>query len=430
MSHPVTTKPLQSNMTTVQNVQNQSGDLMTSNSTRGRRWAMPVAAVAAFTVLSSCAKDAPQDTWQPAGENARKIANLQVWPFGIAGIVLVIVATAVGYSVFKFRDRGQAIPKQSHGKPALEIALTILPALILIGIGIPTVSTLFQLAKTSDTECVVNVTGQQWWWEYDYPAQAGCGGIEKPIVTSGQLVIPAGQHVLLRISSRDVIHSYWIPKLNGKRDAVPGRVQTLRMQADQPGIYSGQCTEICGLSHAYMRMEAVSLDAAGFKTWVANQLEPYTAPATGTKASEGEALFITNCTRCHQVNGIVGSDGKVVIARPDKYVYAGVVPNLTNLMTRTTFAGAAFDLQTAACKTKLWNTPSAQFTAAYLEGVTPQCLDTVQLREWLRNPPAKKPMYADPTKLAATGGKYRGMPNLGLTEDQIDKLVAYLTERK
>ena len=266
MSHSCATKPLQSNMTTVKNVQNQSGDSMTSNSTRRRRWAMPVAAVAAFTVLSGCAKDAPQDTWQPAGENARKIHDLQVWPFGIAGIVLLIVCAAVGYSVFKFRDRGQAIPKQSHGKPSLEIALTVLPALILIGIGIPTVSTLFDLAKTSDTECVVNVTGQQWWWEYDYPAQAGCGGIEKPIVTSGQLVIPAGQHVLLRISSRDVIHSYWIPKLNGKRDAVPGRVQTLRMQADQPGIYSGQCTEFCGLSHAYMRMEAVSLDAAGDRT--------------------------------------------------------------------------------------------------------------------------------------------------------------------
>ena len=430
MSHSFATKRVQSNMTTVQNVQNQSGDSMTFNSTRHRRWALPVAAVAAFTVLSSCAKDAPQDTWQPAGENSRRIADLQVWPFGIAGIVLLIVAAAVGYSVLKFRDRGQAIPKQSHGKPALEIALTILPALILIGIGIPTVSTLFQLAKTSDTECVVNVTGQQWWWEYDYPAQAGCGGIEKPIVTSGQLVIPAGQRVLLRIASRDVIHSYWIPKLNGKRDAVPGRVQTLRMQADQPGIYSGQCTEFCGLSHAYMRMEAVALDTAGFKTWVTNQLKPYTAPTAGTKSSEGEALFITNCTRCHQVNGILGSDGKEVIARPDKYVYSGSVPNLTALMTRTTFAGAAFDLQTAACKTKLWDTPSDQFTAAYLEGVTPQCLDTVQLREWLRNPTAKKPMYADPTKLATTGGKYRGMPNLGLTEDQIDKLVAYLTERK
>ena len=418
------------NMTTVHHVQNQSGDSMTSKTTQHRRWALPAAAFAVVAILSGCAKDAPQDTWQPAGENARKIDNLQRIPFGIAGIVFIIVASVVGFCVFRFRDRGQAIPKQSHGKPALEIMLTVLPALILIGIGIPTVSTLFQLAKTSDTQCVVNVTGQQWWWEYDYPVQDGCGGIKAPIVTSGQLVFPAGQHVLLRISSRDVIHSYWIPKLNGKRDAVPGRVQTLRLEADHPGIYAGQCTEFCGLSHAYMRMEAVALDNAGFAAWVENQLAPYSAPKSGTKAGEGEALFITNCTRCHQVNGILDSAGKPVIARPDKYVYSGVVPNLTNLMTRTTFAGAAFDLMTQSCKARLWSTPADQFTAAYLQGVSPECLDTVQLREWLRNPPAKKPMYADPTQLTSTGGKYRGMPNLGLTEDQIDKLVAYLTERK
>ncbi len=422
------TRP-ETNMTTVEHVQNQSGDLMTTNQRR-RRWPLTLAGIGALVVLSGCAKDAPQDTWQPAGDNARKIDNLQRIPFGIAGIVLLIVMSVVGYCVFKFRDKGQAIPKQSHGKPALEIALTILPALILTGIGIPTLKVVFQLAKTSDTQCVVNVTGQQWWWEYDYPVQDGCGGIKAPIVTSGQLVIPAGERVLLRISSRDVIHSYWIPKLNGKRDAVPGRVQTLRLQADQPGIYSGQCTEFCGLSHAYMRMEAVSLDQAGFAKWVENQLAPYESPASGTAASAGEALFVSNCTRCHQVNGIKDAAGAPIISRPDKYVYSGAAPNLTNLMTRSTFAGAAFDLMTPSCKASLWSTPSAEFTAKYLEGVSPQCLDTVQLREWLRNAPAKKPMYADPTKLDKTGGKYRGMPNLGLTEDQIDKLISYLTERK
>ncbi len=421
---------LGSNMTSVDQVQNQSGDSMTSISTRHHRWALPLAAFVGFAILSGCAKNAPQDTWQPAGENARNINNLQHWPFGIAGVVFVIVVSVVGYCVFRFRDRGQEIPKQTHGKPALEIMLTVLPALILIGIGIPTISTLFQLAKTSDTQCVVNVTGQQWWWEYDYPVQNGCGGISAPIVTSGQLVFPAGTHVLLRISSRDVIHSYWIPKLNGKRDAVPGRVQTLRLEADHPGIYTGQCTEFCGLSHAYMRMEAVSLDQASFTAWVNNQLKKYSPPAAGTESSAGEALFITNCTRCHQVNGILDSSGKPIIARPDKYVYAGVVPNLTNLMTRSTFAGAAFDLMTPSCKTKLWDTPADKFSAEYLKGVSPDCLNTVELREWLRNAPAKKPMYADPAQLTTTGGKYRGMPNLGLTEAQIDKIVAYLTERK
>ncbi|MCU1398207.1 MAG: cytochrome c oxidase subunit [Acidimicrobiales bacterium] len=397
---------------------------------RARRLALPGAAIAALTFLSSCAKDAPQDTFQPKGDNARNIDKLQRTPFYIAGAVFVVVFAVVMFCVFKFRDRGQKIPKQTHGKPALEIALTIVPALILVGIGIPTVKTLFMLAKTSDTQCVINVTGQQWWWEYDYPVQEGCGGITEPIVTSGEIVFPAKMNVLLKITSRDVIHSFWIPALNGKRDAVPGRVQTLRMEADHPGIYAGQCTEFCGLSHAYMRMDAVALDAAGFETWKTNQLAAYESPADGTAAKTGESTFLTQCSRCHQVNGLVNANGDPVISRPDQYVYSGAAPNLTNLMTRYDFAGASFDLITDDCRDKLWSAQPADFSALYLQGVTPECFDPVNLREWLRNAPGKKPMYADPAKLGPTDGKTRGMPNLNLTEDQIDQIISYLTERK
>lgn len=420
-------------MATVAHVTDQSGEPMQCSSksaTGGRRLLLPGAAVAALTLLSSCAKNAPQDTFQPKGENARNIDNLQRSPFYIAGGVFVIVAVAVLYCVLKFKDRGQAMPKQTHGKPALEIFLTIIPALILIGVGVPTVNTLFRLAKTDDTQCVVNVTGQQWWWEFDYPVQDGCGGIKQPIVTSGQMVIPAGQHVLVKIASRDVIHSFWIPSLNGKKDAVPGRVHSLRMEADQPGIYAGQCSEFCGLSHAYMRMDAVALDQPGFETWKANQLKAYTSPATGTPAKTGEATFLTQCSRCHQVNGITNANGDPVISRPDQYVYSGAVPNLTHLMTRTDFAGAAFDLISQNCRNKLWKAKPADFSALYLQGVTPGCFDQVNLREWLRNAPGKKPMYADPTKLGPTNGKTRGMPNLNLSEDQIDQIISFLTERK
>jgi cytochrome c oxidase subunit II len=204
------------------------------------------AVIAAAALLGGCARNAPQDTFQPAGENAQRIENLQLPVFIVAGIVGVIVFGVILFVVIRYRDRGQEMPRQIHGRPALEIGLTILPAVILLGVGIPTVSTVFSLAKTSDTQCVVNVTGQQWWWEYEYPVQ-DCGGVNiaQPIVTSGELVLPTKVHVLLRITSNDVIHSFWIPKLNGKRDAVPGRIQPLRMEADHPGIYSGQCTEFC-----------------------------------------------------------------------------------------------------------------------------------------------------------------------------------------
>lgn len=401
---------------------------------RPRRTSITLAAATALLALAGCATDAPQDTWAPAGENAQRIHNLQ-WPiFAIAGFVLLIVSAVVVFCVVRFRDKGQPMPEQTHGKPALEILLTIIPALILVGVGIPTVSTIFELAKTDDTECIINVTGQQWWWEYDYPAQQGCGGIAEPIVTSGQLVLPADAKVLLRLTSRDVIHSFWIPKLNGKRDTVPGRVHTLRLQADEPGIYAGQCTEFCGLSHANMKMEAVALSKADFETWKANQIAPYASPEAGTLAAAGEATFTANCSYCHQVNGLATTSpsGEVtpVLANPDEFVVSGAVPNLTHLMSRNTFAGATWDLLTEECRDRVWNAPPDQFGALYLQGVTPECLNEVDLREWLRNAPAKKPMFASDAQKAESGGKVRGMPYLALSESQIDEIIAYLLERK
>jgi cytochrome c oxidase subunit 2 len=388
------------------------------------------AAAGVGLLVAGCAEDAPQDMFQPAGPNAQSIYDLSLWVFILAGIVGVIVMVFIAIIVVKFRDKGQAIPDQGHGRPTLEIVLTIIPALILVGVAIPTVDTLMALNDTSDTECVINVTGQQWWWEIDYPVQDGCGGISAPIITSGQMIIPIDTPVLVRGTSRDVIHSWWIPRLNGKRDMVPGRVQTNKLQADEPGIYAGQCTEFCGLSHANMRMEVIAMTPDDFETWKAGQLAPYEAPEEGTLAATGEATFIAQCSRCHQVNGLEDADGDLVISRPDLNVYSGAAPNLSWLMTRNTFAGASFDLLSAQCRPQVWDAPPEEVGAAYLEGVTPECLNSPQLRSWLRNSPAMKPMYTDPTKLADTNELPRGMPNLALSEDQIDELVAYLLERK
>lgn len=389
-----------------------------------------IGAVAALGLLvAGCAKNAPQDTFAPEGPNAQKIDDLQRPVFYIAGIVLVVVLSVVAFVTWRFRDRGQPVPEQTHGNPKLEIALTILPALILAGVAIPSVATLMDLNETADTECIVNVTGQQWWWEMDYPVQDGCGGVESPIITSGQMVIPTGTKVLIRGTSRDVIHSFWIPKLNGKRDMVPGRVHTLRMEADEPGIYAGQCAEFCGLSHANMRMEVVALDPDDFEAWKANQLEDYESP-TDEQALAGEQAFITNCARCHQIDGLTDSNGDPVIARPDLQVYSGAAPNLTNLMTRNTFAGATWDLLTESQREVVWEADPDEFGDLYLAGVTDEFFNEVDMREWLRNAPVKKPMYTDAESLEETDGLVRGMPYLALSEDQIDDLLAYLLERK
>jgi cytochrome c oxidase subunit II len=385
--------------------------------------------VGTAVVLAGCASNAPQDTFAPKGPNAQKIDTLQKPVFAVAGIIGVIVFAAVVYAVIKFRDRGQPIPHQTHGNPALEITLTIIPALILAVVGVFTFRTVFDLSKTDDTEMIINVTGQQWWWEYDYPVQNDYG-ITQPIITSGQLVIPVGTKVMLRQTSRDVIHSYWIPSLNGKRDAVPGRVHLNRLEADEPGIYAGQCTEFCGLSHANMRMEAIALSKEDFAKWVSNQLKPYSPPMEATLAKEGETVFLNQCVRCHQVNGLKRSDGTAVIAAPDENLVAGAAPNLSHLMSRNTFAGAMFDLVTPKCRADVWQSDSASFGAKYLAGVSEDCLNQSDLRGWLRNAPEMKPMYANPALLESTGGKYRGMPNLGLTESDIEKLVAYLLTLK
>jgi len=375
--------------------------------------------------LAGCAQNAPQDTFAPKGPNSEKIHNLDLLVFPIAGVVGALVIGLVIYILFKYRDRGQPIPEQTHGKPALEITLTIIPALILSVVGVFTFRTIFELAEEKDTELIINVTGQQWWWEYDYPIQEEYG-ITQPIITSGQMVFPAGTKVMLRETSRDVIHSFWIPSLNGKKDAVPGRIHLLRMEADNPGIYAGQCAEFCGLSHANMRMEAVALSKEDFAKWVQNQLAEYQAPAVGTLAKEGEEVFLNQCVRCHQVNGLKRPDGTPAIAAPEDNVYSGAAPNLTRFMTRNTFAGAMFDLVNRKCRADVWGASAEEFGAKYLTGVTEECLNTGELRAWLRNAPALKPMYADPVKLEPTDGKYRGMPNLNLNEDDIDRLVAYL----
>ena len=412
-------------------------NVMSERRTSRNRLRTALVAGLALFVLASCAEDAPQDTWQPAGSEAQKIHDLQ-WPiFLIAGIVGLIVFAAVFICVVRFKDRGQPIPEQTHGKAWLEYLFIALPAVLLASIAVPTVATIIELNDTDDADCVINVTGQQWWWEYDYPIAADgtiCGfaptGEERTVVTSGQMVIPTEAKVVIRGTSRDVIHSFWVPKLNGKRDMVPGRTHTWNFHADEPGIYAGQCAEFCGLSHANMRMEIVALADDDFQAWLDNQLAPYEPPEEDTLAAEGETEFISQCARCHQVDGLTDADGEFVIAHPEDQVYSGSAPNLTNLMTRTTFAGATWDLLSEECRDDVWGARPDDFGERYLEGVTEECLNEIDLKEWLRDAPAKKPMYTDAEELEPTDNMVRGMPYLALSEDQIDKLVAYLLERK
>jgi cytochrome c oxidase subunit 2 len=360
-------------------------------------------------VTAGCASDAPLDTLDPQGPQARAIDNLLNPVLIVAGVIFLFVELGIVYLVVRYRrrkdDEGEELPAQTHGALALELGWTILPAVILAFIAVGTLATLFDLVDRPEDALEVDVIGQQWWWEFQYDVDDDG---EADVVTANEMVIPAGEPVNLSITSRDVIHSFWIPALNGKMDAVPGRDHPLTFEADEPGYFWGQCTEYCGLSHANMRMRVIALPREEYDAWLENQLQPAEA-ATGDLA-EGESLFVSSCGQCHQVRGVNDEeyDGAAVVS--------GAAPDLTHFATRSTFAGSLFRVYAEADDEDI-----ADF---YTELAEVGSLNRAQIEAWLRDPPGQKPMYADTEELGEE--LPRGMPNLELTEEQIDLLVDYL----
>jgi cytochrome c oxidase subunit 2 len=370
-----------------------------------RRWRFALLAPLVIA-LSACADKAPLDTLEPQGPESRAIDRLWDPVFLIAALVFFAVQLGVLGLAWKYRKRKDddgSLPPQVHGNTKLELGWTILPALLLAGVGGASVLTLLDLDDHPAGAQEITVVGQQWWWEYRYDVD---GDGTDDIVTANDLVIPAGEPISLSITSRDVIHSFWIPALNGKRDAVPGREHPLLIQADEPGVYRGQCTEFCGLSHAYMRMRVVALPPAEYAEWEAAQQEGAAVPEDEL-AAQGMELFRTTCSQCHLIRGEGGNEA----AREEGDIQgaalvSGAAPDLTHFASRGVFAGGVFDL---------WVDEDDNGEIDIDERGAR--LNRSALEAWLRNPPAEKPMAADQS---------RGMPNLNLTEEQIDALVAYL----
>ncbi|HEY5578321.1 MAG TPA: cytochrome c oxidase subunit II, partial [Acidimicrobiia bacterium] len=281
----------------------------------------------AILLLGSCISDAPMDSLDPAGPIARRIDGLFWLTFGVAAVIFVIVEGGILIAAFVFRDRKSRKeakePKQTHGNPKLEVAWTVVPVLILVALAVPTVKTVFDLTDASGAQMQVDVIGHQWWFEYRYP--------DSGVTTANVLVIPEDTEVALNLTSQDVIHSFWVPRLAGKRYAVPGHQTVLLIQADDPGEYWGQCGEYCGLSHSLMRARVVVMTAADFEQWVAGQQLPAAEPAFGSPAEQGREVFLSaGCTQCHIIAGV-----------NDQTVQAA--PNLTHFASRGVFAGATLD---------------------------------------------------------------------------------------
>lgn len=324
-------------------------------------------ALASTLLLSACiSEDAPMNYLYPEGPQAVQADRLWDVTFAIAAVVFFLVEGGLIFILFKYRESrkgGGVEPKQLHGHTKLELLWTAIPAVILTGIAFMTVPVIFDQAREPEDPLNVEVIGHQWWWEYRY---------ENGVVTANELHIPTDRPVLLDLRSGDVIHSFWIPKLAGKQDVVPGRINHMTIQANEPGEYLGQCAEYCGLSHANMRAKAYAHEPADFDRWVEEQLAD---AANEGSVNEGRELFLNqqfaggqSCVACHAIKGTSA---------------AGVLgPNLTHLASRDRFAGEMFEL------------------------------NEENLKKWLADPPNQKPGSL--------------MPDLGLNQEQINDLTAYL----
>ncbi|HET6953176.1 MAG TPA: cytochrome c oxidase subunit II [Acidimicrobiales bacterium] len=381
-----------------------------------RRRLLPLALVPLLVLASACASDAPQSTLEPEGPFARSIDALWDGVFGIAVVVFILVEFGTLALVLKFRkrkdDSDDDLPAQQHGNTRLEIAWTIAPAIMLAVVGFFTLRTLFDINQRDADDLTIQVTGQQWWWEYAYDTDGDGEYTDEDVLTANDLVIPAGQDVNLEIESNDVIHSYWIPTLNGKKDAVPGRTHPLTINADDPGTYIGQCTEFCGLSHGYMRQRVIALEPTEFEAWLEAQQDDAAVPPDDMAAA-GAELFTTQCSGCHLAKGINDQEFADAGAGTELLV-SGNAPDLTHFASRGVFAGAIFDL---------WvDQDGDDIVEADEIGVE---FNRAAVEAWLRDPPAEKPMYAH--VIPEPGGdKVRGMPNLQLQEEQIDQLADFL----
>ena len=416
---------------------------MTPTLTSVRKVGRLLSVVAASVVLTACAGDAELDTLNDlAGPEAQAIDRFMNWILLVSYVVFAIVLGITMYAWKNFRIKTDEYeegdwPEQIHGNTKAELAWTAAPAIILAIVGVFTISLHSSLNSADSNQINVlvggeNVTwepeivvvGQQWWWEYQYhfgDVELTAQRIENlptpDITTATQMVIPVGQEIELEITSRDVIHSHWIPSLNGKRDAVPGRQSApWKIEADRPGVFFGQCTEFCGLSHSRMRMQVIALPMEEFQEWVTAQmqgvpLEPETqayvealvageVPSPETAEQRAVATFRGKCASCHLMEG-VADDLWSEEAVADQLV-AGAAPNLTHFSSRTTFAGGIRNV---------WDVETGEFNQN-------------DLREWLANPADIKANFTDP--VSDDDSRMRGMPNLGLSTQEIDDLVALL----
>jgi cytochrome c oxidase subunit 2 len=271
----------------------------------------------------------------PQGPGAARVASLWWVMLAIALVVLTVVVAMLVAAVLRGRrggshgrDAGRLSSGEARwGEPFIVVAGFVIPALILVAlfvVSLRAMAALRQPAQAAGLE--VRVTGHMWWWEAQYPNGA---------VTANEIHVPAGRPVRFTVTSADVIHSFWVPQLQVKADMIPGKVNTLSIQADKPGRWRGQCAEFCGLQHAQMIFWVVADPPAAFDRWMAREALTAAEP-TDPGAARGREVFLDQtCAGCHAIRGTPASSARVG-------------PDLTHLASRSTIAAGVLPQTRAA----------------------------------------------------------------------------------
>ena len=320
--------------------------------------------------------------FDPASPQAAAIRDLAFVVLAITSVILLLVEGVLLYSIVRFRRAKTANalePPQVYGSYAIEIAWTVAPALIVLVLILVVARTEWEVRadppepSSGDNALFVTVVGRQWWWEYRYESY---NGAKLNFITANELHIPASdaeasgvqRPVYLTLLSADVCHSYWVPRLAGKTDLVPGRTNKMWLQTAERGLFLGQCAEFCGTQHAKMLIR-VDVDApADFEKWYKNEQADARKPI-GKNEQAGQELFLKqSCVNCHRIQGTTA-----------KGTYA---PDLTHLMSRQTLAS----------------------------GIVPNTAENLRL--WVTDPQKIKPGCL--------------MPAFGLGKEEVDLIVDYL----
>ena len=261
-------------------------------------------------------------------ETSNQVYDLHMLIFWICVVVCAGVFAVLIYSLLTHRKSKGAVPATFHESTTVESIWTTIPFLVLVGMAVPATTTLLALEDTRDPDMSIQITGYQWKWKYDYleedisffsslatPREQIEGDAEKSenylLEVDNPIVVPINKKIRFLVTSNDVIHSWWVPALGWKQDAVPGFINDAWTELSEPGTYRGKCAELCGKDHGFMPIVLVAKTEEDYQAWVAEQQGAAAADAAAATQTlsmdelmaRGESVYNTNCAACHQVNG-------------------------------------------------------------------------------------------------------------------------------